>query len=277
MSGENATEKRARLVLETVLGVPLGRVDPGAGGQASPDFRCVRPAMAVEVKELTSEDYKSLSRAADREAERLHTAVPGLTKLWMIIIVARNAEEELDRHWGAAPDQPYLKKLAKQLRPHLLVLEAAGIQDYRTAQWFSRDPAVRAACAAVATLVRNGTCSAGEPIGEFGPGVMGAASAIGYVRSPDPNSLVGLLNRWLSRRGTNLRDSLRDEPGEHHAVIVLDRRTVAEVDAAEEHGDSYIPDARLELPDEIDSLWVIAGAITFRYSSATAVWQRIVI
>lgn len=268
---QGQAEVLARSIVEHVLGVSLVKVDPGSGADGpTPDFRCVSPSMAVEVKVVTSSDYLGLS--AVYRAAPVNTPIPGLVKLWSLLITAGNASEVLRGDFGRGT-QPNIKALGRTLKPHLLVLEQHGIDNYLFGLG-SADSEVAEASAAIRRLIRGGQCGSIEPVDGFVPGLLVLGLGMAYSRSPDPNVLVDFLEDWMKCRGENLCASLCFEEGSHHGVIVLDADTVAEVREMDEQGAAYLPTRVMKLPAEIDFLWVVAGTAVLLFNHTEGSWSR---
>ncbi len=240
-------------------------------GLPGPDYRLGTPEAAFEVKEFTSQDWVELDRAV-RKAP-LHKPSPRLRRVWACLVPAFNAVEELDREGRSR--QPRVKRLAKDLVGSLEVLERYKVTDYRVGVG-AVDVELRAACNRVGWLLRGGECSCMDFEGEppFAPGVIVLGLEWGHSRSGDPDVFANLVQLWLDRRSANLRASLVREPGAHHGVVVVDESMVGEAQSATEMGLEFLPEVPLQLPEELDVLWVLIGSLWLRFDRRTGRWTN---
>ena len=139
----------------------------------------------------------------------------------------------------------------------------------------TRGPAA-AALWAVAARTHGAICLAHDPFRGDQPGV-DLNFAAGHVRTAQADTLVDRVELWLAseEHSQNLLTSLANEPeAEDHAVLVFDHQTEPEYWSATEGGTAFCPTREIQLPDEIDVLWLIIGPIACRYS-ATDGWRTV--
>ncbi|MEU4321522.1 hypothetical protein AB0F85_28760 [Nocardia fluminea] len=270
-------EALARATLTEQLGIALEKIEPGKSKVPTPDFRAVgwdsRPEgweVSVEVKGLMSEEHMAVSSATRNSP---FTALPKLNWLWTYSIDTPNAHTSLAGKYDGS--RLVGRKLARALEPLLAVLEQHKIEDYRL---YPNDPNSEAykACDAIRVLLRGGSCARSYLSGfpdDWVSGVVAMGTGFGHCQSFDANGILDTIRLFLSTgHGENMRKSLADEPAEHHGVLVADW-TVSDWHIVEEMGEAYIPTQPLELPVEIDILWVIIRGRWIRYDRRTREWK----
>ncbi|MGW4214989.1 hypothetical protein ACWEIJ_43925 [Lentzea sp. NPDC004789] len=305
-----ASEDRARALLEQELGVRLDRISE-TQDRPTADFHAVHEGRTalVEVKEITSSAYRELVAVAARTQCSSDSTV--LTKRWTVFIDLPNNSTTLDplpkfppddpedaaalsqhlpgwrivtrsereAEWRRShpgpkhPPTPRLGKLPRDLETHLRALEE---HDIGLAQGLSRldGSTVAVAEQAIAVRTQNALCLAHPPIGEEKPGI-DIVLASGYVRTGRADILVDRVELWLAseEHSKNLLDSLSTEPSaQRHAVLVFDYDTEPECRSAGEQGISFRPTRRLQLPEQIDVLWLILGPVACRYTAGNG-WR----
>lgn len=256
------------------------------------DYRSQDGRHSIEVKELMTESYKDLS-AAFRSSEHFDSEV--LSGRWIVAIerqtldsrlppmpdfseddpqaiaqlalygftVKTKAEKQAEwraRHPGPARPGPRLRRLGRDLEPHLAVLEEARIGCTRGAEAHSLE--LRRALAAIGARTHDAICMRHAPLGIESPGI-DIALADGSVRTGRADTIAARIELWLeSSDSRNLRNSLLNEAGStRHAVLVFDPRAEPEYQAAVEQGADFCPTLPIELPQGIDVLWFILGPV----------------
>lgn len=294
----NPAEDLARRVLEAHFSAEL--VGVGHAKHPTADCRTPDEMYAFEVKQLTSEEYRELSDASDREQTSWDSDV--LTWRWGAILIApslsdlyprmprfaddprpqvlaqyeamglkvktrvEREEEHRRRHPGPRRPSVRIKGLGPDLGMHLKVLEDHGVRSTRDSGAYDLSPVGRALWA-IAVRTDHAIFLGQEPPAGMSPGI-DVHVGYGYVRTGDPDTLVSRIERWLeSDRSTNLRASLRNEaPGvERHAVLVLDPALEPEYWAAVEAAEFFIPTKVPALPEAVDVLWFILGPVVCVY------------
>jgi hypothetical protein len=295
------SERLARAALEPHLGYlePVEEITE----HKTPDFRTVDELDAVEVKEMTSEDYQKITA--------VHRKMPtswdldGLTGRWTVIDLAPTmsdthepmpaypevdqatidhyaaygmrvqtvAEREADWHEEATRPRPQIRlhDLGPRLEPDLAVLEQEGDTEVDSYA-IGRPERVRVATAAIRGLIHGALCHRRDPLTEEQAGVdvwLGQA----YVRTGRPDTIAQRVQLWLDRGGkhvTNLVETLdlEQDGTRRHAALVLAVREEPEYRAAVEMGTRFVPTIGIDLPDPVDVLWVVLGPVVMRYAAA---------
>lgn len=298
---ERATEMRARALLERVLGCRFERVPQS--DVPTVDYRSVdEPPRSVEVKEITSHEYRDLTDAYDANQSFDSTL---LTGRWLVAIEAPSLSQKLQpmpdfpaddsqlisgfaaigsvmlradredewRNQHPVLRQPTvrLKHLARDIEQALRIVEADGIVNTRGAM-----PSCVEVTRALAEIQSRTAGAIGmrfSPSDGQSPGI-DLALASGGTRTERADTMATRVQLWLdSDLSLNLRRSLANEiDTERHAVLVFDPRTEPEHQAAVEQGLSFLPTTALELPSEVDALWFILGPLACGYM-ATVGWQ----
>jgi hypothetical protein len=281
------------------LGVQLEKVKPSnKRGSKSVDCRSIGdgPEHVVEVKELTSPDFRNANAAAD--SARFISA--RLNCQWTVVLntpalsealapppdfrdptpeEVRESEargfhvmsaEERRREWIAAHpvrrSVPRLKDLGRRLEPYLLALEQHDILDTRGRSWWAHQNREVAKALRYIAQRTNGAVCQGFPVLADRRGGVTVQRAWGSLRTGQPNTLVTRIEAWFEAGfGTNLIESLATETGAvRHAVLVFDS-TEPEGQAAIDQGLNFCPSEALALPDVIDVLWFILGPVACRF------------
>lgn len=213
---EKPSESLARRVLTRLLGYQMMRVETGR--TPTPDYRILEPPISIEVKELTSEDHRSV-RGATRTTS--FSQSPLLSGLWTYLVLTPSVSEALA---GVDfTDRPRGRKLESQMIKQLEILEQHNIDDYRNLPSNASSPEAYRACLHIGWLLRGGECSRMSSIPEgLGAGVIPIGIGLGHVRNGDPNTIVALVRLWLEMKSGNMRTSLGGERGERHGVLVAD-------------------------------------------------------
>lgn len=299
---ERASERTARGVLETVLGIQFVRVPPAASPTV--DYRSAAgPPRVAEVKEITSKQFRELRKAVT-DFDFAPSTV--LTRRWSVVLTApttfdllrpqpsltepdqelvadmakaglhvlsadeRRQEWQREHDAARAARTPRVKNLARDLEPWLKVLEDHGVTSTRSLglpyeTWQAR--------AAIARRADGALCMshAVSPGGE--PGVE-THFAYGFKRTGSADAVVDRVEAWfVTDDSNNLLASLASEPSsERHAVLVLDPVVEPETGSAQEQGRDFLPTRPISLPGEVDVLWLILGPTTCRYT-ATDGWS----
>lgn len=243
----------------------LARVCEQEDEGSKPDFRS--PCHALEVKELVSPNYRAFTVASDRYiSDDLFHPVPTLQHAWGLIPDVSAAASS----FSARARAPRMKTLVQRLVPLLRRLEGRGISDARLDHdiW-----------PMVASLINSGECSV-VPHSPWGPGVVVVGHGYGLERTTYLEyDVVAFLQDWLdSSDAENLRRSLKDETGVRCGVLVASFQGPASAmlrTLAENPPDSSPPlRTPLRLPNEIDSLLVIAETEALGYGLWGNGWSR---
>jgi hypothetical protein len=293
---ERATELRARALLEYVFGCALERPPPA--DRPTVDYRSVRePNRSVEVKEVTSQEYRDLTDAYDAN-QSFDSKL--LTGRWMVAIDAPSLSEKLqpmprfpttdprliaelaaiglsvtpiaerEQEWRSQHPvlgQPTvrLKYLARDIEQPLRIVESDGIVNTREANASCGE--VARALADIQERTASAICMRYSPLDDESPGI-DLALAMGGTRTDRADTMVSRVQLWLdSELSSNLRESLANEgDAERHAVLVFDPRTEPEYFAVLDQGLSFLPTTGLELPAEVNALWFVLGPLACRYT-----------
>jgi hypothetical protein len=302
---ERDSELEARSLLQAEFGCELVRVPTGS--IPTPDYREPSGRRSIEVKRLTSQQYRQLG--ADRNTRHWDSA--NLSGRWAVLIerstlssilepvppfpdddpetiayytahgfrVRTRAEREAEwraNHPGPAqPTTPRLKDLGRDLDPHLLILEQHGVTSTRAAVHMAADPRIMTALRFIEARTNGAICIRQDLLPGQIPGI-DIALASSYVRTDRADRIVQRVELWLaSSECENLKTSLANEIGmERHAVLVFDAGTEPEHRAATKQGLEFCPTIPISLPDEIDVLWLIVGPIACRYSPSMG-WRSV--
>lgn len=294
------SEPRTRSLLEKEFGCYLDRVCEGKHETA--DFRSRDDLRSIEVKQITTQYYYELTKAASKMNRSYDSTV--LSGRWRVMIklftnatalepmpefpvatpevsseVRRNfgvgivSRHERESGWRATHPGPKMQKgpqlnrLATDLENLLLELEKHDVHSTR-GNW----PATRDGVAALMEIARKtnrALCIRHDTIADEKPGIDFSFTA-GYECTGNPNTLVERIELWLAsdEHSLNLRKSLRNELNmERHAVLVFDSATEPEYDSAVKGRTSFVPTKELILPEEIDVLWFILGPVACRYTA----------
>ena len=151
--------------------------------------------------------------------------------------------------------------------PFLGTLEEAGITSTRGLVPWAGEAEVREAVTGIYERAGDCVCEGRAPIADQGTGV-DVTVAWGTTRSQNPNDLVERVCRWLNsdvKQAANLRKSFADVTADtaRHAVVPLDSASSAEWWTIQESG--FNPTVTPDLPDEVDSLWLMAGQVTLSF------------
>jgi hypothetical protein len=198
---ETPAEMRARALLERELGCDLKRVPERA--VPTVDYRTPNGEVGIEVKRLTNADYHDLT-SAFAKAGRLDS--DRLTGRWSVIVdrptlatslapmpnypdddpeliaffesqgdtVRRKADRESDwraTHPGPRRTTTRLDTLARDLEPHLVVLEAHGVTTTRGLAPFGQPEPLAVAITAVFLRTQDGMCLRQDPLSHQKPGI----------------------------------------------------------------------------------------------------------
>jgi hypothetical protein len=226
------SERLARAALEP----HLGHLEPveETTEHKTPDFRTVDESDAVEVKEMTSEDYQKITAVH----QKMPTSwdLDGLTGRWTVIDLAPTmsdthepmpafpevdqatidhyaaygmrvktvAEREADWHEEATRPRPQIRlhDLGPRLEPHLAVLEQEGDTEVDSYA-IGRPEPVRVATAAIRGLIHGALCQRRDPLTEEQAGI-DVRLGQGYVRTGRPDTIAQRVQLWLDRGGTHV-------------------------------------------------------------------------
>lgn len=303
---EAPSERAARIELEHVLGRALDRVYPD--GRPSADYTAAVSdglPIAVEVKEVASQEWLQLQAGLSREQSSIDT--DRLTFRWHVLLeadpvasrltappkfpdddeasIARlesrgfKVQRQADRiaEWRqqmAAPRRPVrVKNLLADLIPDLQILERHGVTDTRGADLTEHE--VRVALARIGGRTNGAICMVRPTYPDRGvlAGVE-ITSVHGWFRTTDPNTVAERVQAWLdSELSSNLVESLdRPEYGERHGVLVFNGLE-PELQSAVENPASFVPTVPLDLPGPVQVIWCLLGPVLLRFSIEDG-WQR---
>lgn len=269
---ESPSELGARAVVEARLGRPLQRM-PATTGTPIVDYRTAEGDLAVEVKEVTSKDYREMGKAFSREVTL--RADQRLTSRWEVFIERTDLSTELPTGPPAGTAEPSirLKGLVDELVEHFAVLDRYGVQAMGHLPWPGPEPHTRAEVAAAIGAINERThgslCFRHDPIAGYDTtGCVELRLATSSVRTLNRDTIVDRLELWLPHPDNdNLRASLANEPAgtERHAFLVFDPLVEPQARSAAEVGLQFGPTRRLVLPEEIDVLWFLLGPLASRF------------
>lgn len=165
-----------------------------------------------------------------------------------------------------------LRGMAKRLEPHLSTLEANHISNTPCYDYFTSE--VSSALAKISRITGDGVCNRREASSMIGPGIE-IVLAMGFSRTRSADPTIDRVSTWLeSGKSVNLLCSLRGAPlgTRRHAVLVLDPSFEPEYQSSVEMRGAFLPTRPIELPVDIDELWIIIGPMTLRYVQGLG-WQ----
>jgi len=287
----------ARRLLTAAFHIEFTPVPEGSTPTA--DLVSVDGAHLAEVKRITSSSLREL-RDATRDGKRTSRDVADLTRRWLVIlnasinsdtlppmpkfpepsaygstlleaVVLTRAEREAEfRETYPGPPTPtvFVRGMIDELIPLFKVLEANDVSgdSYAWHHWFKVD---KVSTTQRAILARTG----GARVSSFAPKTVqpGVNVVLGWggVRTEHPDTIAGRIQTWLdSHLAKNLRDSLRSaDPGVHqHAILVFDADSEPEYELAATDA-SFVPEASLNLPPEVDTVWAVFGERGLAYRS----------
>lgn len=269
---ESATELRARAVIEAQLGRPLQRLHATTGAPIA-DYRTAEGDVAVEVKEVTSKEFREMGKAFAREMTM--RADHRLTSRWEVFIERPDLSTEfpIGPMAGAAGPSIRLKGLVDELVEHFAVLDRHGVHAMGHLPWPGPEPhtpaEVAAAIRAINARTAGSLCFRRDPIAGYdSTGCIELRLTTGSVRTLNPDTIVDRLKLWLPHPDNdNLRESLANEPAgtERHAFLVIDGAVEPQARSAAEVGVTFGPTRPISLPEEIDVLWFLLSSLASRY------------
>lgn len=260
---ETSPEQLGRVAVEQLLGDHgLRRVCQNERPGATLDYRSSQTA--VEVKEMRSEILEAFDGAFQELASGLIT-FPDLSQTWWVVPDISGAAGVFSERVPV----PRLKGIAQKLGPILLELERNGIRDARKADWSTQ--------ARIGALLHGGACHVFDDA-PFEPGIFLAGHMHGHQRPYDIDTAVrDQVQHWLDTESSNMRASLAAEVGLRCGVVVAPVRGAAFslVRSLTEDFDapSVLPSRSLDLPDEIQTLVVVAGCHALRFTPPNT-WHR---
>ena len=295
-----------KLTMEDVLERPLRRVPPQV--KATYDFETsdgLSPKIAAEIKELIPSDYLQLRQEVSKQRS---VDLSALTMRWNVTIkgetlanrlqpvpdfpdpspeiiafwsgvghVATKAEREIE--WRAnqtlrPKSQVMLKGLGREIETHLSVLERNGITNTwgRLPVETSELEAVKRALASINQRTHGALCNSRRPRPNEHAGI-DLCFAYGERRTQRADSVAERAQLWLdSESSKNLCSSLRDSGAdEKHGILWME--SDAEREVAEEMGTAFCPTRVLNLPSEIDVLWIFLPPLTLKYIDGWSVYS----
>jgi len=261
-------EQLAKRLLSAVLGVQLEVWDTGCR-QGAVDFHVVGRSIAIEVKRITSEEYR---RA---EAQwRQHTvpfASKVLTRSWHVVI-------ELPEFESKGLQGPIdFRHLAKNIEPHLRQLEELGVDRVlHGADWLDLQLCGGPA-GPLQELLGSGAGMHSYPVADSDSGGVIIAVSSGVVASSDVNSLVDLVDFFLgegSSLGMNMRHKLAaDGAAERHAFLVVDHIVPVWTMMRHWWAKQQLPTRLPNLPPEIDHVWLAGYGDLVWHCSREEPWR----
>ncbi|NLA37649.1 MAG: hypothetical protein GX868_18450 [Actinobacteria bacterium] len=302
-SAETVSELIARNAIEQATGLRLQRVDDRGHTGPVRDYDADDDGVfvAFEMKRLTSEPFNSLffnpivdefnpttelnlrwSIALDAPVvSDLFEAVPtfpedsGPAEITTPSgsRILRKSKADREDEWRDAQrksnqSSPAVRGMARDVVPHLVVLERHGFTTTRT-DW-GNDLDVWKAMQAISERTHDSICMG------FDSPDPGVELVFGYggARTGETRTLVGHVQSWLDSPdgySNNLRDSLRNaEADRAEAVLVFD---VTELEYQSAQAADYRPTEPLDLGADIDVLWCILGVVALRFDPSDG-WAR---
>jgi len=286
---------------------PLSRVDERSGEGPTPDLVTsdgLAPSIAIEVKELVPGEFLATDAQVSGDpglnsetlAKRWGVVVaedPLSTRLapmpsfpedpspaevdalsrdgYSVITKAEREKRWKEEHTLAARPQVGVKNLAKDIEPHLVVLEGIGItqtRSYALPKTSGTDfRAAQTSIWAIKRRTNDAICMAHEPVGDETPGI-DLHFGFGGVRTGNPDVMAGGVQTWLdSGMSENLIVSLtRSGADERHAALWLS--TEAESQSAHDQGTGFCPTLPMRLPARVDVLWIFLDSLALRYDGS---------
>jgi hypothetical protein len=261
------------------------------------------PSIAIEVKELVPGEFLATGNQVGRETG-YDSAV--LSRRWSIIVTeeplssrlapmptfpddpsperirqlardgftlvtkAEREEEWRLQHTLAPRAQLQIKNLAKDIEPHLAVLERYGLFETRSYELPTATPddfrMANEALWAVRRRTHDSICRARVPFDFEQPGI-DIHFGYGSVRTGRADVVAERVQMWLdSELSANLIASLTGSGAdEGHAALWLS--TEAESQSAREQGTSFCPTVAMTLPKGVDELWIFVEPIALHYNA----------
>lgn len=192
----------------------------------------------------------------------------------MVLFSAMNLSENLAAKADGAPsfNPPDGAKFFRRLGKVLIKLENQEIYDTDHGSLWS--PANERLRTQLAGLIGRGWASV-DNSGAWGPGIILLGVSSGRSAMGNPDILASEIQDWLnSEYSTKLRRSFTDQDGECHGVLVADDFAVSESSVAKEFGYRFKPTLPIQLPRELDVLWIIVAGVVLRFdSTGWEVWD----
>ena len=264
----------------------------------------LRPSIVAEVKELVPREFLALknqvshNRGFDSKelAQRwtivlMADALDGrlaptptfpddldsdVTAFWLSQGFEVTSKTDREDKWkldhSLSPRIPIgVKGIAKDVEPFLVTLEHFGINETRsytlpTTSTQDHNMAMNALIA-IGSRTRGALCKGHTPTRGQTPGI---DLVFGYsqVRTGRADVVVERVQMWLDGpMSANLLNSLTNaQADERHAVLWLS--TEPEIDTALEIGVAYSPDLPLNIPVDLDVVWIFLKSVAWRYDGS---------